>query len=153
MWNMLRKWPTSIKTSRGTYPMILVPIKTTKDLSSHTARILKGTRHLWKRPVFSIGVSNNMHQLTNLYKFGLNWSSKLQENNGRKHPCCTNCVCFQMLNPRLQLQSVIMRMRNNLFLKNYVSSEWAYSHNVVYYQQLSITRYQLNFCSNSVQYL
>ena len=34
---------------------------------------------------------------------------------------------------------------NNFFPENYVTSEGAVSHNVVYYQQLSITRYQVSF--------
>ena len=33
------------------------------------------------------------------------------------------------------------------FLKNYVTPEGAVSHNVVYYQQLSIARYQVSFYS------
>ena len=49
-----------------------------------------------QRPVFSHGVhvsKHNMHKITNLLKFELNWLSKLRENNERKkHLCCTNCV-------------------------------------------------------------
>ena len=37
-------------------------------------------------PVFSLGVSQNMHKISNLYKFWLNWSLKLQGNNERKTP-------------------------------------------------------------------
>ena len=33
---------------------------------------------------------------------------------------------------------IIILVRNYFFLKNYVSSEGAVSHNVLYYQQLSI---------------
>ena len=36
-----------------------------------------------QRPVFSLGVSQHMHQITSLWKFGLNWSLKLQENDER----------------------------------------------------------------------
>ena len=36
-------------------------------------------------------------------------------------------------------------VKNHLFLKNYVTSEEAVSHNVLYYQQLSIARYQVSF--------
>ena len=37
-------------------------------------------------------------------------------------------------------------VRNYLFLKNYITSEGAVSHNVFkYYQQLSIARYQVTF--------
>ena len=38
-------------------------------------------------------------------------------------------------------------VRNYFFLKNYVTSERAVSHNALYYQQLSIARYQV--CLNA----
>ena len=45
------------------------------------------------RPVFSHGVSQHMHELTNLWKFGLNRSSKLRDNNERKNTLVTqSCV-------------------------------------------------------------
>ena len=34
--------------------------------------------------------------------------------------------------------------RNYFFLKNYITSERAVSHNALYYQQLSIARYQIS---------
>ena len=37
-----------------------------------------------QRPVFSLGVSQHMHKITNLWKFELNWSSKLRDINERK---------------------------------------------------------------------
>jgi hypothetical protein len=37
-----------------------------------------------QRPVFSIGVSKHMHKITNLWKFELNWWSKLRDNNEQK---------------------------------------------------------------------
>ena len=37
-----------------------------------------------QRPVFSLGVYQRMHKITNLLKFGLNWSSKLRDNYERK---------------------------------------------------------------------
>ena len=40
-------------------------------------------------------------------------------------------------------------MENNLFLKNYITSEGAVSHNVSYYQQLSIAYYQVSFYANN----
>ena len=47
-------------------------------------------------PVFSLGVSQHMHKITNLWKFGLNWSLKLQEDNERKKQlCCTNLCAFR----------------------------------------------------------
>ena len=36
-----------------------------------------------------------------------------------------------------------------LFLENYVTSEGAVSHNVSYYQQLSIARFQISFYANN----
>ena len=36
-------------------------------------------------------------------------------------------------------------VENFFFLKNYITSEGAVSHNVLYYQQLPITRYQERF--------
>ena len=35
------------------------------------------------------------------------------------------------------------------FRENYVTSEGAVSHNVLYYQQLSIARYQVSFYANN----
>ena len=40
-------------------------------------------------------------------------------------------------------------VRNYFFLKNYVTSEGDVSHNVLYYQQLSITRYQVRFYADN----
>ena len=40
-------------------------------------------------------------------------------------------------------------VRNNLFPKNYVTSEGAVSHNVLYYQHLFIARYQVSFQANN----
>ena len=37
-----------------------------------------------QRPVFSLGVSQHVHIITNLWKLGLNWSLTMQENNERK---------------------------------------------------------------------
>ena len=36
-----------------------------------------------QRPVSSLGMPQYMHKIINLWKFGLIWSSKLQENNQR----------------------------------------------------------------------
>ena len=40
-------------------------------------------------------------------------------------------------------------MENNFFLENYSTSEGAGSHNVLYYQRLSIARYQVSFYANN----
>ena len=45
----------------------------------------------------------------------------------------------------LQEWSLLIWVRNNLFLKNYVTSEGAVSHNIWTYQLLSIVLYQVSF--------
>ena len=80
-----------------------------------------------------------MHKITNLWKFELNWSLKLQDNNERKNTLVTQ---------NLILWSGIKFQENYLFLENYVTSEGAISHNVLYYQQLPIPRYQVRFHAN-----
>ena len=40
-------------------------------------------------------------------------------------------------------------VENYFFFENYVTSEGAVSHNVLYYQQLLITRYQVRFDANN----
>ena len=54
-----------------------------------------------RRPVFSLGVSQHMYKITNLWKFELNWSSKLRDIKARKNtlvaPWSHEFVCFQMV--------------------------------------------------------
>ena len=46
-----------------------------------------------QRLAFTVGVSQHMHKITNLWKFKLNWLSKLQEINERKNTLVTqSCV-------------------------------------------------------------
>ena len=52
--------------------------------------------------VFSLGVFQHMHKI-NLWKFGLNWSLRLKENNDRKKHSCK----FLMHNEMLRLKSFI----------------------------------------------
>ena len=40
-------------------------------------------------------------------------------------------------------------MENYFFLKNYATSEGAVPHNVLYYQPLPITRYQVRFYADN----
>ena len=46
-----------------------------------------------------------------------------------------------------QISNILVR--NYFFLKNYFTSEGAVTHNVLYYQQLSIARYQVRFYANN----
>ena len=62
-----------------------------------------------QRPVFSLGVSQHMHKITNLWKFELNWLSKLRDNNERKkHPCHMKlCACRWLIS-----RSQILNLRS-----------------------------------------
>ena len=107
-----------------------------------------------RRPVFLLGVSQHLYKITNLWKFELSWSSKLRENNGKKKNLVAQVLCFQMLAFETQLRYRIQIKyfsEKLLFLKNYVTnSEGAVSHNVLYYQQLSIARYQRGFMLTTI---
>ena len=62
----------------------MIHIIKTFFVTRRPAELFKGTGHVYQRPVFSLGISQHMHQITNLWTFWLNRSSKLQENNERK---------------------------------------------------------------------
>ena len=106
-----------------------------------------------QRPVLSFGVSQHMHKITNLWKFELNWSLKLRHNNESKstlvrRSCVLSDAWFR------DPQNLILRSRNqtwenNFFLEKYVTSEGAVSHNVLHYQPLPITLYQVRFYANN----
>ena len=73
-----------------------------------------------------------------LWKFELNQSSKLRDNNEEKKtpknpPLSHKVVCFHMLD---------FETSNS---ESEVTLEGAVSHSVLYYQQLPITRYQVRF--------
>ena len=42
-----------------------------------------------QRPVFSLGVSHHLRKKTSLWKFELNWASKLRDNNEKKNTLVT----------------------------------------------------------------
>ena len=57
-----------------------------------------------QRLAFTVGVSQHMHKITNLWKFELNRPSHLQDNNERiKHPCHTKLCAFRWLISRPQV--------------------------------------------------
>ena len=81
-----------------------------------------------QRPVFSLGVSQHMHQISNLCKFELNWSSKLRESEERKkHPCWMNLCAFRYRNKRLT-----RHVRLEVF--NYFSEKLPLSQNLCYFR-------------------
>ena len=55
-----------------------------------------------------------------------------------------NLVCFQMHTSA----EVFYHLRNYLFLKNDITLEGAVPHNALYYQQLFIVRYKVDFYAN-----
>ena len=67
----------------------------------------------------------------------------MQVNNERKNTYVAQYVCASRCIKTTSAEVFFFLVRNYLFLKNYVTSEGAVSHTVLYYQQLSITRYQL----------
>ena len=107
-----------------------------------------------QRPVFPLGVSQHMHKITKLWKFELDWSSELRDNNERKKPALLHqVVCFQMLDFETSISKLEVSKSNSWkitsFPKNYVTSEGAVSHNVLYYQPLPITSNQDRFYANN----
>ena len=70
-----------------------------------------------------------------------------------KTPLSHKVVCFQMLDFETSKSNSEVSKSNSVenyfFLENYVTSEGAVSHNVLYYQQLSIARYQVRFYANN----
>ena len=61
-----------------------------------------------QRPVFSLGVSHHNHKITNLWKFGLNWSSKLRENDERKNTLVGRICVLSDKNKRLLARSLLL---------------------------------------------
>ena len=77
----------------------------------------------------------------------------MRDNNERKkHTCHTKLCAFRRLISRPR--NLILRSRNQIHRKvllpqKLITSEGAVSHNVFYYQQLSIARYQVTFYANN----
>ena len=73
-----------------------------------------------QRPVFSIGVSQHMHKITNIWKFKLDWSSKLRDNNERKTPLSHEVVYFQMLDfGTSKSNSEVSKSNSNICVEKY----------------------------------
>ena len=66
-----------------------------------------------QRLAFTVCVSQHMHKITNLWKFELNWSSNLRDNNERKkRPCHTKLCALRWLISRPQVLN--LRSRNQI---------------------------------------
>ena len=75
---------------------------------------------------------------------------KVAENNERRNTLAALLCVLSDAYKRFQAQGMLLfGGRNYRFLKKYVSSEGADSHNVLYYQQLSNARYQVSFYGNN----
>ena len=69
-----------------------------------------------QRLAVTVGVSQHMRKITNLWKFELNRSSKLRDNNERrKHPCHMKLCAFKWLILRPQVLN--LRSRNQILGK------------------------------------
>ena len=103
--------------------------------------------NLWQycqRPVFSLGVSQQYQTCENLNSVGCRSWERITDKQ---------VVRFQMSRNRdlswvLEFNSNIL-VGNYFFLKNYVTSEGAVFHNVLYYKQLPIACYQVSFDDNN----
>ena len=87
--------------------------------------------------MFSLGVSQHiMHKITNLGKFELIWTSKLQHNNERRKKTlshevvCVKMVDFETSNSKSDVSKSNSQKKLLLF-ENYVTSDGAVSHNVL----------------------
>ena len=81
--------------------MMMSPCSYVFYIIAHCAtkiQLIKGTVMFGncQRPVFSPFVSHHEHKITSLWKFGLNRSSELRENDERKTPLLDDFVCFQI---------------------------------------------------------
>ena len=65
--------------------------------------------------------SVHMHKMTNLWKFELNWLSKLRENNGKKNTLVAQVGCFQM--PWIRDLSWGLQFNSNILVRNYLFSQ------------------------------
>ena len=68
----------------------------------------------------------------------------------KEHPCSNTLRAFRCIVKGFSWSLfIIICVSNYLFLKNCITYEGAVSYNVLYYQQLSIARYQVSFCTNN----
>ena len=107
----------------------------------------------FQRPVFSLPVSHHMHEIINLWKFELNRSSKLRDNNARKkHPCHTKLCAFRCLISRPQILN--LRSQNQIRRKLLLSRKLRYFRGSRFSQCFilstsSYTRYLVRFYANN----
>ena len=97
-----------------------------------------------QRPVFAFDVSQHMRTIFDS-KFWLNWSLKLQENIKRNNATVALIKASSLKN--FSNSSILVRYHLSQI---YLSPEGVVSHNVLYYQHLSISCYAIHlFFSNN----
>ena len=84
-----------------------------------------------------------MHKITNLWQFELNRTTKSQENNGRKNGVVAQSVLSGL---EIKFKYFIQKLLRSRKLN---TSEGAISHKILYYQQLSINRWQVSIYANN----
>ena len=66
-----------------------------------------------------------------------------------KTPLSHEVVRFQMISRPQDSKSEVLKSSSWKILENYITSEGAISHNVLYHQPLPITRHQVKFYANN----
>ena len=98
-----------------------------------------------QRPVFSLGVFQHMHINNKHVKIWAQSVVEVWDINERKNTLVTqSCVLSDAWFRDLKFWIWGLKIKfveNYFFRENYVTSEGAVSHNVLYYQPLPITRY------------
>ena len=104
-----------------------------------------------QKPVFSLGVSQQVHKITNLWKVELNRSSMLLNKRKKNTLVTRSCVLsdawFRDLHSKSEVS--ISNPWKILFSRKLRYFRGAVSHNVLYYQQLLITCDQVSFYANN----
>ena len=131
-----------LKITLSNYQQCPLPLKTLDTIGRNV-----------KDPVFSLGVSHqhkNMHNTTNLWKFWMKWSLKLQDNNERKIILVAQVFVLSDAEKGLQAWRRLILLSEKLPLsKKTCYFEGAVSQNVLWYQQLSVAHHQVSLYVNN----
>ena len=81
-----------------------------------------------QNPVFSLCVSQHVHEITNLWKFELDWLSELRDNYERKkHHCHTKLCTFRCLISRPQVVKLLLSRKLHHFRGSRFSQDFILS--------------------------
>ena len=113
------KRPTANRPTANIHPLCLVFCFILGGCEEKMTYYIKETGHRTllvtvKDQSYHFVYLNIMHKITNLYKFELNRSSKLRDNNERKkHPCHTKLCAFRCLISRPQVLNLRSQKSNS----------------------------------------